>query len=386
MYAKRSDYFCQIKKILNCCTKTLDSIAKYWVICVAVGTAVGLLFFHINPGFYFQHVGFQQQQDNLQEEQINLKNQFVDFHNELGTQFLNEEEIEAARNEFSQALRVDPLNQNATKGLFECDVYSSIFNSSYNPDITKKQLDLLNTTYPNDPLPSLYLGDLYVNFGDITNAKRSYQRAIDMDSSVASAYNGLGGIYDSQNDTSNALIMYKKAYDSAPWNGKYRVNIASELGALGDYKDSNAWIANTSRICPNYVNVYSKYISHLMLLDDFKNASVLQEYQIKLFEDKDIMNMSLNRGDYTHGLRSGKIVSMNHDSEKFYAYYNMALIYYMLGNDKRTLEYVNKANNLTDDDTKLKIKDIINDDIEWIQQYQPQDINKTNAFRNKFLV
>jgi len=374
------------EKVLKSCTKTLDSITKYWVICVAVGTAIGLLFFHINPGFYFQHVGFQQQQDNLQEEQINLKNQFVDFHNELGTQFLNEEEIEAARNEFSQALRVDPLNQNATKGLFECDVFSSLFNNSCNPDITKKQLDLLNTTYPNDPLPSLYLGDLYDGFGDIANAKKSYQRAIDIDSSVASAYNGLGVIYDSQNNTSDALAMYKKAYDSSPWNGKYRANIASELGSLGYYKDSNAWIANTTRICPNSINVYTKYIGNCMSSGDFKNASMMQEYQIKLFEDKDIANMSLNRGDYTSVLRSGEYVYIPHDSEKFYAYYRMALIYYMLGNDNGALEYVNEANNLTDDDTKLKIKDMINDDIKWIQLYQPQDINKTNAFRNKFLV
>lgn len=374
------------EKVLTCCTKTLDSITKYWVICAVVGTTVGLLFFHINPSFYFEHVGFQQQQDSLQEEQINLKNQFVDFHNELGAQFLNEEEIEGARNEFSQALRVDPLNQNATKGLFECDVYSSIFNSSYNPDITKKQLDLLNTTYPNDPLPSLYLGDLYFGFGDITDAKKSYQRAIDIDSSVAAAYNGLGAIYDSQNDTSNALVMYKKAYDSSPWNGKYRSNLAYEFSRVGDYKDSNVWIANTTTICPNSVTVYTAYISNLMNSGDFKNASMMQEHQIQLFEDKDIMNMSLNRGAFTFTLGSGEYISIPHDSEKFYAYYRMALIYYMLGNDKGALEYVNKASNLTDDDTKLKIKDNINDDIEWIQQYQPQDINRTNAFRNKFLV
>lgn len=52
-------------------------------------------------------------------------------------------------------MKVDPLNQTATRGLFECDVYGNA-NNSYNLDITYMQLVALKGKYPNYPLPYLY--------------------------------------------------------------------------------------------------------------------------------------------------------------------------------------------------------------------------------------
>lgn len=74
--------------------------------------------------------------------------------------------------------------------------------------------------------------------------------------------------------------------------------------------------------------------------------------------------------------------------KKYYAYYDIALTYYLLENEIQAMKYVNKADNLyLDADSALSVKDILDFDIETLQIAQLNNktlINKTIEFMNKF--
>jgi hypothetical protein len=72
----------------------------------------GCLAYNVSPLYTLQQVGYQQQHEMYQQQE-NLKNNFTKFHNDLGTKFLHFKEINAAKNEFNQVVKVDPLNQTA---------------------------------------------------------------------------------------------------------------------------------------------------------------------------------------------------------------------------------------------------------------------------------
>lgn len=79
----------------------------------------------------------------------------------MGTKFLHSKEINAAKNEFNQVVKVDPLNQTVALSLFKCDIFSEAGNKSYDLNIMGMQLDKLLNEDPNDPTPNLFLGEFY---------------------------------------------------------------------------------------------------------------------------------------------------------------------------------------------------------------------------------
>lgn len=44
-------------------TNLLEFITKNWVVFALVGSYFGLLYFNIDPAYYFHHIGFEQQQE-----------------------------------------------------------------------------------------------------------------------------------------------------------------------------------------------------------------------------------------------------------------------------------------------------------------------------------
>lgn len=93
------------------------------------------------------------------------------------------EQYDAARNEFKQVLKVDPLNQQARTGLRECEVlriflrecevFKDISNTSSDPEITKMELDEILNENTSSPLIYFNLGDFALRIGDQKTALAS---------------------------------------------------------------------------------------------------------------------------------------------------------------------------------------------------------------------
>ena len=76
----------------------------------------------------------------------------------------------------------------------------------------------------------------------------------------------------------------------------------------------------------------------------------------------------------------------NDPEKKYYAYYNTALTYYLLGDEKKTTEYVKRANDLhIVNHLESDVKELLDFDIENLQVEQSNFKNRTSEFRNIFL-
>jgi tetratricopeptide (TPR) repeat protein len=372
--------------------KGVKTILNNWAVIVSFVSLFALLLgyakYNASPLHTFEEIGYEQ-------EQAHLKREFVQFHNQLGIKFLYVEEVSAARSEFNQVLKVDPLNQNATKGLFECDLYKDIENSSsdpnnYKPWIIRTKLNELAKEYPNDSIPEFYSGKLASNFGEYykKTAIEHYNEAIRRDKSNAAAYNGLGIIYENEYNLNKSREFYQEAVNYSDWDTEYRYNLANIYYELKDYGESSNLYAGTVTLDQNYLSQYIGISNSLRCKGDLKFASYYQEKQIELMENNSIVNLNYNNNNIRFHLNSRETINLNTNNEKkLYAYYNMALTYYLLGNETGTLEFLKKANTVDiNTDNKKDVKSLLIFDIENLQNTQPNFMNKTIEFRNKVLM
>lgn len=324
----------------------------------------------------------------MEQEDI-LKNNFTEFHNRFGRKFLYNGRPDASKAEFDQVLQVDPLNQNATRGLFECNLYNDVRNCSYDPNYDPGmlwvQLEELSKEYPDDPIPYLYLGDLAFEYDYEDDATYYYEKAIELDSSVAEAYFGLGLIYDQNQEYNLSLKMYQEAVNLSYWNSRYRNNLASTYYDLQDYQSALYWYNGSVMLNPYNLAQYFGYSNCFLCLGDLENACYYQEQQIAFMEDDNISNTTFNNLEFYGVLNDGTVISLyTIDAKKYEAYYHIALTYYLLGDENKTLEYLKKANDLNSlsEYDKSNIKAVISSEIEDLQKAQPQFIYKTNEFQN----
>jgi tetratricopeptide (TPR) repeat protein len=366
-------------------TQILNYITSNWAVCLSVvsffALLSGCLVYGISPLYTLKQVGYQQQQEYLKKD-------FVTFHNDLGIQFLFIEQIDAAKDEFEQVLKVDPLNQNATRGLFECDVFQEAnkTNTKYNPVILYMKLKGILKERPDDPLPYLYLGDFYRVHNSLTSAADCYNKSISLDTSVAAAYAGLGHIYSTKHNLDSAITMDLRAVNLSPWNEQYRNNLAAAYDNKKEYQNANSVYVTTLRLNPDYLFPYCGYSNFLRLSSNLKDALNYQEKFVGLLNDDNITNQIANHNEIWHlPIKSGKIINVyDIKMKKLLAYYDIALTYYLLGDETKTLEYLKKANDLNiDEKSKTSIKSIFDLDIENLER-QPNFINKTTDFTNRF--
>lgn len=376
------------KKVRNCCVKTFNFITSnltfFSLVLPVIVLLVGCGYYHVAPLYNLKEIAYQQQQKDL-------KMDFVKFHNDLGLKFLYIGKIDAAKTEFNQSLTVDPLNQKARTSLVECDVFSETSAAKRDPQITKMQLDKLLNENPNDPLPYLYLGTFaLLRAHNLTDALSNYTKAIDRDKSVADAYNGIGYIYYQQNETDKALEYFNAALNYSYWNVHYRNNIADIYYEKKDYQKANDLYYSVWILDPNFLIIYYGLSNSYRLLGDLKNLEKALYYQEMLVEklaDDNITELENNK--YTticYRTKSKGYISLTHYPEKkYYAYYNITLTYYILGNEVQTQQYLKKANDLhISKNLESDVKKRLDFDIELLQEEQHNLTNKLNDFRKKF--
>lgn len=77
------------------------------------------------------------------------------------------------------------------------------------------------------------LGVVYEARGWNDRAKVAYGKALDLDPSLASPYYNLGSIYEKEGDYDRAIEYFKKRVSVGEWNETYTVKARQELKSLG---------------------------------------------------------------------------------------------------------------------------------------------------------
>jgi len=117
-----------------------------------------------------------------------------------------------------------------------------------------------------------------------------------------------------------------------------------------------------------------------------EQARLDQETVIKLLGDENVTRLKRNEEPWFFSFGSDKVNFFDYSKKKSYAYYNIALTYYLLGNESEAKGYLKKAKDLhLDKESELDVKRLIYFDIGMLGAKQPALLNRTEEFMREFM-
>jgi len=295
-------------------------------------------------------------------------------------------QLDAARIEFDEALKLDPLNISAKRGLFESEIFRPIIEGDYDPEIMEKRLKLILDENPNNSHAFLYLGQIYSSI-DHEQALAYYQKAIEIDPFIPAAYFGIGVIRDRQKEYDEAFQMYEKALSLSNWNQVFIDNMGNQYYIRKQYDQAIKHYELLLRLNGLYLQAYYPLANAYRINGNLERARSDQELLVQLLNDTNVTSMRRNQDTWFFPLGyEDKVYFYDLTEKKFYAYYNLALTYYLVGNEKEALQYIKKAQDShIDKQSEAEIKQLINFEINNLQEEQISFRNGTDEFRRRFL-
>ncbi|HLB71309.1 MAG TPA: tetratricopeptide repeat protein [Candidatus Methanoperedens sp.] len=363
----------------------ISNIAIFLFILSIFTTIIGIVIFDISPFQPLEEIAAKQSEYRKIAADDVKKSEIVSDHLKLGNTFLSVLQLDAANIEFDEALKLDPLNLSARRGLLKSEIFKPIVEGDYDPEITEKRLMLILQEDPDDPHALLFLGSIYSPI-DTERAIEYYHIAIDKDPSIAAAYFGIGFIYDEQNRYDEALIMYEKALSLSKWNQLFLDNLGHLYYLRNEYNKSIEKYELLLRLNENYLPAYYTISNTYRLTGNMEQARLDQETVIKLLGDENVTRLKRNEEPWFFSFGSDKVNFFDYSKKKSYAYYNIALTYYLLGNESEAKGYLKKAKDLhLDKESELDVKRLIYFDIGMLGAKQPALLNRTEEFMREFM-
>ena len=175
-------------------------------------------------------------------------------------------------------MKIDPSNIKATTGLLECDLLNASQDVNSDPEIMKLQLDSLSEKYPDDPMPSLIMGEIALSRGYYNEALNFYNTSLEINSEVTSAYIEKGWIFDQQGNIDDAIKMNQQAVNISYWDLTARNNLAYAYYERQYYQDAiNEYIA-CKDIDPYFLLPYYYLSNSYRMVNDTDNATFFSKY------------------------------------------------------------------------------------------------------------
>lgn len=291
-----------------------------------VGLVIALAILHVGPWAVAAKIAADyreaQQRGDLIEEHLNL-----------GNRFLGAQELDAARAEFEEALKVEPTNVEAQRGLFRATVFEPIVRRGYDPAIAQMRLRFLLQQDADDAHAHAFLGDVYMEQFDFAQALEQYRAALKKDNSLAHAYGGAGLAYSFQNMSNDAVEMYRRALKFAPSSQIYRNNLAYEFFRMGRYEESKREYDHVLRSDPSYLLSYNVASNVYRITGDLETARRYQEYLVRLFADPQIRALERNGSWWAFRTETQRVTAVDpgavylveYKEKRAYALLNLAL-------------------------------------------------------------
>jgi serine/threonine protein kinase/tetratricopeptide (TPR) repeat protein len=175
------------------------------------------------------------------EKAVSLDRNLAAAHECLGTLYSGRGQYETAVREFESALKTEPTNDDAIRGLART----------------------------------------YEHLGKLSEAEKTYQRAIDLRPQYWAGYNWLGAFYANHTRYADAAKMFSKVISLAPDSFRGYYNLAAANVALGQYAEAIANLNHSISIRPSstaYANLGMAYFC----LRRFDEAAQSFEQAVKL--------------------------------------------------------------------------------------------------------
>lgn len=325
-----------------------DWLFSHWVIVTFVLSIVAAVTARLVYG-----VSLLQPLEEIASKQAKYRNEakkeaftkrMVERHLKWGWSFLNIEEYAAARQEYQEALKLDPANLQAELGLFKAGIYSTL-QEQYNPAVIEERIQFILEEDRNDPHAYVFLGDIYRSL-DNNKAIEYYEKAKSLDPKVAGAYFGLGLIDDQQNQLDAALEMFQQAVERAPHNFRYLDNLGYAYSRKKLYTQAIEVYERLLQIDADYLLAYVAIAPLWLLQGDLDKALIYQQELVKLLGDEKITGLEKNKGPWYFKAGDDRIEFYDLPEKTAYAYYSLSIILDLLNWSDEARDYVDKIPSL----------------------------------------
>ncbi|MGQ0828334.1 MAG: tetratricopeptide repeat protein [Bacteroidota bacterium] len=384
----------QKSKSSNIWSKINDFISTYkgiLLVSVPVFTAlIGWIFFDISLGQPFKEIAFKQGEYERKETQEKYKQGMVNNHLMLGDRFLNVGQYKAAKIEFEKAIKLDAFCSEAEMGLFKADIYDTIATKGYDPEIIIERIKRIMEQDTAHFHAYVYMGDVYSYINE-EKAHAYYDIAIKKDTTMASAYFGKGLIYSRHGNSKEGEVMYRKALDISPWNRVFMGNLAYQYYRNQKYTDAIRCCDSLDLLDSQYLVSHYTRASSYLCKGDLNNSIHYYQWLINLTNDNKVFAQEMNAGVwfFIEGkanndtkAKANAVYFYNINEKKYYAFYSIALAYYLNEDYDLCTTYINLARSLQlNIYRQLNINSLINWDINNLAEVQPKYADACARFK-----
>jgi len=184
---------------------------------------------HNNLGSYFYKQGELDRAIWELEQAVRLKRNYPEGHNSLGTMYIDKGLLDKAVKEFKLAIKYKPAFSHA---------YYNLGNVLYDKGLVDKSIECFKEAIRlNMYTPQIFnnLGSAYIRKGDLEAAALQYRKALSVYPGYAEAHSNLGYVYTELEELDKAVLELNKALQLQPDHA----NAHNNLGAL--YSRKKIW-------------------------------------------------------------------------------------------------------------------------------------------------
>jgi TolB-like protein/Flp pilus assembly protein TadD len=264
----------------------------------------------------------------------------------------NEADLEKAIDYFSQALAKDPNYAQAYSGIADCYAVIPYF-SNLNPKecLQKGTLAANKALELDNELADAHasLGILLMSSGKMNTAqaKREFQRAIELDPNYANAYHWLGYIYYAPAGEFDAAITeVKRALELDPLSPAFNVHLGDTYIMARRYPEAILQLRKTLELDPDSSYAHATLGDALALSGQLDQA--ITEYKKAYELDHDVHHFGriaraqVLNGEHDEALR---LLSQLKELERQGSvwHYDLALVYTALGDNSQAIERLEQS-------------------------------------------
>jgi tetratricopeptide (TPR) repeat protein len=361
-------------------------VASTWVVFLAIFSGltllVGVVAYEVGPFHALERIGREQ-------KQVEAKKDLSELRIDSGNSLLNVGEAKAAKEQFEAALELDPFSQEAQEGGLKSELFEAIEAKEYDLAVIRPKLDRLAEKRKKDSHVYAFRGTV-LSYAQPDRALKEFKEAVRLDPSNAYAYDGQSWIYYLQHKYDDALEMSKEARNLAPWNPSYQHNYANALALNKRYEEATKEYTDVVELDPEFIYPYHDLAQIYRQRGDLYSSRWYNEQYIAMLYDEKISSLKRNSDAVVvpTGSSEGSVAQLVELSDKrYYAWYGLALTWYMMGRTNAAQDHVNKANDLQlDPDLESQVKAALTYDIELLPKEREQQYRaKAYAFRKEFL-
>ncbi len=300
------------------------------------------IFSGVAPWQQVGEVAYKQQEYREELRAREQREQLVERHIRLGNLFLSRGQLQAAGQEFTSALELDPNKLSAQFGKFKSEVFEPIEQGGYAPEVLKSRMEFALAENPEDAHIHAYLGEVYLTL-DPVKSEILFRKAIALDPGVSTAYVGLGRVFDMRNMADSSILYYEKAVSYSEWNQTGLLHLGHQYLRRGEngkaLEKFDRLLGLDGRNLPAH---YYRVLS-LMRANRWDDAAAALGQILVLAEQKEVMSQAKNRGEWTFHHENRMTVLTTAMEKIFYARALAGAASHMLGKQPESREQLHGA-------------------------------------------